>query len=174
MNDFNLIVSSSRFREEEACDEILDLLESFGDPDAEAELTEVKGIILAKTKLDPLQVVDKLKKLASGEPWEIRYVMRVIPVQKVVPAELENIQGALVDLAARIGPDESFRVTVEKRHSALHSMEIIEYIAEAVKRKVNLNEPDWTVLVEIVGGNAGVSVVKKEQVFSSVVEKRGG
>jgi tRNA acetyltransferase TAN1 len=174
MKDFNLIVSSSRFREEEACDEMLDLLESFGDPDAEAELTEIKGIILARTGLDQLQVIERLKKLASDEPWEIRYVMRVIPAQKVVPAELENIQGAAADLAARIGPNESFRVTVEKRHSALRSMEIIEYIAEAVKRRVNLKEPDWTVLVEIVGGEAGVSVVRKDQVFSSVVEKRGG
>lgn len=172
--DFNLIVSSPRFREEEACDEMLDLLESFGDPDAEAELTEIKGIILAKTKLGPLQVVESLKKLAIDEPWQVKYVMRVIPVEKVVPAELQDIQGAVSELEARIGPDESFRVTVEKRHSALHTIEVIEYIAEAVKRKVNLTEPDWIVLVEIVAGDAGVSVVRKDQIFSSLVEKRGG
>lgn len=173
MHDFNLIVTSSRFREEEACDEILDLLDSFGDQDAEAELTEIKGIILARTALDPLTVVEGLKKLASEEPWEIRYVMRVVPVERVMPAELEDIQGVALDLSARIGPEDSFRVTVEKRHSALHSMEIIEYVAGAVKRKVNLKDPDWIVLVEIVGKDAGVSVVRKDRVFSSVVEKRG-
>lgn len=173
MRDFNLIVTSSRFREEEACKEILDLLDSFGDESAEAEITEIKGIILAKTALDPLSVVERLKKLASDEPWEIRYVMRVVPIEKVVPAELEDIQGAASDLATRIGPDDSFRVTVEKRHSALHSMEIIEYIAEAVKREVNLTEPDWVILVEVAGKKAGVSVTRKDQIFSSVVEKRG-
>jgi tRNA acetyltransferase TAN1 len=173
MHDFNLIVTSSRFREEEACDEMLDLLGSFGDPSAEAEITEIRGIILAKTALDPLTVVERLKKLAADEPWDIRYVMRVVPIEKVVPAELEDIQGAASDLAARIGPEDSFRVTVEKRHSALHSMEIIEYVAEAVKRKVNLTDPDWVVLVEIVGKDAGVSVVRKDRIFSSVVEKRG-
>lgn len=173
MLDFNLIVTSSRFREEEACDEILDLLDSFGDQSAEAELTEIKGIILAKTALDPLAVVERLKKLASEEPWDIRYVMRVVPMERVVPAELEDIQGAALDLSARMGPEDSFRITVEKRHSALHSREIIEYVAEAVKHKVDLKEPDWIVLVEIVGKNAGVSVVRKDTVFSSVVEKRG-
>jgi tRNA acetyltransferase TAN1 len=174
MRDFNLIVSSSRFREEEACDEILDFLNSFGDAEPEAELTEIKGIIIAKTKLDPLQVVGKLKKLASDEPWEVRYVMRVMPVEKVIPAELEDIQGAVADLSTRIRSEDSFRVTVEKRHSVLHSIEIIEYIAEAVKRKVNLTEPDWIVLVEIIGKDAGVSIVRKDQIFSSVIEKRGG
>ena len=173
MKDFNLIVSSSRFREEEACDEILDLLESFGDSEAEVELTEIKGIILAITKLDPLQVVDRLKKLAADEPWKIRYVMRVMPIEKVVPAELGDIQSAASILAARIKPEDSFRVTVEKRHSALHSIEIIESIAETVKRKVNLTEPDWIILVEIVGKKAGISVLGENQTFSSVIEKRG-
>lgn len=174
MNDFNLVVSSSRFREEDACDEILDLLDSFGDPAAEAEMTEVKGIILAKTALDPLKAVESLKKLAADEPWEIRYVMRVMPVEKVVPADLEDMQGAAADLAGRIGPDDSFRVTVEKRHNPLHSIEVIEYIAGAINRKVDLTKPDWVILVEIVGKHAGVSVVRQEQVFSAVVEKRGG
>lgn len=174
MNGFNIIVSSSRFREEDACDEILDILDSLSDPDADAELTEIKGIILVRTALDPLRVIKKLKKLAIDEPWKIRYVMRVIPVEKVVPAELEDIQGAVSDLATRIGLDDSFRVTVEKRHSALHSIEIIDYIAGAVKHRVNLTDPDWIVLVEIVGKNAGVSVVRKEQIFSAVIEKRGG
>lgn len=173
MHDFNLIVTSSRFREEEACEEMLDLLDSFGDRGAEAELTVIKGIILAKTTLDPLTVVERLKKLASDEPWEVRYVMRVVPIERVVPAELEDIQGAALDLSARIGQEDSFRVTVEKRHSVLHSREIIEYVAEAVKRKVDLKEPDWIVLVEIVGKDAGVSVVRKDGIFSSVVEKRG-
>lgn len=172
MNDFNLLVSSSRFREEDACNEILDLLDSFGDQNAEAEITEVKGIILAKTALDPFEVVGNLKKLTADEPWEIRYVMRVMPIQKVVPAELEDIQGATAELAAHIGQADSFRVTVEKRHSPLHSIELIEYIAEAIKRKVDLTKPDWVVLVEIVGKNAGVSVVRQDQFFSSVVEKR--
>lgn len=174
MNDFNLIVSSSRFREEEACQEILDLLDSFGDPSAEAELTEIKGIILVKTALDLLQVIEELKKLTTEEPWMIKYIMRVIPIEKVMPAELEYIQGVVVDLAVRIRPEDSFRVTVEKRHSILHSMEIIECIADGVKRRVNLKDPDWVVLVEIVGKKAGISIVKKDQIFSAAIEKRGG
>ncbi|MGI0020453.1 MAG: THUMP domain-containing protein [Nitrososphaera sp.] len=174
MNDFNLIVSTFRFREEDAADETLDLLDVFGDPDAEAEITDVTGLILARTAMNPIAVVEKLKEVVASEPWEVRYVLRVLPIEKIVAPELEDIQGAAGELAAaRIGQDESFRVTVEKRHSHLHSAEIIDYVAEAVKRKVNLENPDWVVLVEIIGKHAGISVVRPGQVFSSVVEKRG-
>jgi tRNA acetyltransferase TAN1 len=172
MNGFNLIVSTYRFREEDAANEILDILDRFGDSGAEAEITDVTGLILAKTDIDPFRVVDMLKEMVFTEPWEVRYILRVLPVEKIVAPELEDIQGAAGELASKIGQDESFRITVEKRHSALHSHEIIDYVADAIKRKVNLDNPAWVVLVEIIGRIAGVSIVRPDQTFSAVVVKR--
>lgn len=171
MTDFNLIVSTSRFREEEAQDEILDLLDVFGDPEAEAEITEVKGLLIAQTALDPLAVIGGLKELVVEEPWRVRYILRVIPVQVVIPAELDDIKKAASELAIRIGKD-TFRITVEKRHSPLESMDVIKAIADEIDSKVDLENPSWIVLVEIVEGRAGLSLIKPDQVFSAVVEKR--
>jgi tRNA acetyltransferase TAN1 len=172
MNGFNLIVSTYRFREEDAADEILDILDRFGDSGAEVEITDVTGLILARTDIDPFKVVEGLKEMVSKEPWEVRYILRVLPVEKVVAPELEDIQGAAGELASKIGQDESFRITVEKRHSALHSREIIDYVADAIKRRVDLDNPGWVVLIEIIGRFAGVSIVRPDQTFSAVVVKR--
>ncbi|MEW6605513.1 MAG: THUMP domain-containing protein [Thermoproteota archaeon] len=171
MDDFNLIVSTSRFREEEAQDEILELLDMFGDQEAEAEITEVKGLLMAETSLDPLAVIEGLKKLVAEEPWRVRYILRVIPIEVVVPADLSGIKEAAKELLGKIGKD-SFRITVEKRHSTLESMDVIKAIAGEIDSKVDLENPEWIVLVEIVAGHAGVSVLRPEQMFSSVVEKR--
>ncbi|MEP0825511.1 MAG: RNA methyltransferase [Nitrososphaera sp.] len=174
MRSFNLIVSTSRFREEEAQDEILDLLDIFGDQGAVAEITEVKGLLVADTSLDPFAVIEGLKKLVAEEPWRVRYVLRVIPIQIVVPTDLDHIKEAAKDLAsAKMGSEEgSFRITVEKRHSALESMEVIKTIAGEIERKVDLENPTWIVLVEILAGHAGISVLRPDQIFSSTVEKR--
>lgn len=172
MNDFNLIVSTYRFREEDAAEELLDILDRFGDSTAEAEISNVTGLIFARTGIDPFEVVGMLKEMVSSEPWEVRYVLRVVPIERIVSPELEDIQGAAGELATKIGQDESFRITVEKRHSDLHSREIIDYVADTIKRKVDLEGPDWVVLVEIIGKFAGVSIVRQGQIFSSVVEKR--
>jgi tRNA acetyltransferase TAN1 len=172
LGNFNLILSTSRFREEEAQDEILDLLDMFGDQEAEAEITEVKGLLIAETALDPFAVIEELKKLVAEEPWRVRYVLRVIPVEVVVPAELDNIKKAAKELAARIEKD-TFRITVEKRHSPLESIDVIKAVAGEIDSKVDLENPRWMVLVEILGGQAGLSVIRPDQVFSAVVEKRG-
>ncbi len=172
INDFNLLVSSPRFREEDASEEILDLLDAFGDSAAKVEVTRVPGILLVKTSVSPLAVIEKLKDVVASDPWEVQYVMRVLPIEKVVPAELEDISGTVQSLAAKIPKDASFKVVVEKRHSHLHSREIIDSVAQEVKRKVDLERPSWIVLIEIVGRLAGVSVVTPDDFFSSVVEKR--
>jgi tRNA acetyltransferase TAN1 len=172
LGGFNLIVSTSRFREEEAQDEILDLLDRFGDQEAEAEITEIKGLLLAETKLDPLAVVDRLKELVASEPWQVRYILRVLPIEVVVPTELDAIKSVVKELAGRIGKD-SFRITVEKRHSPLESIDVIKAVAGEIESKVDLENPGWVVLVQILGGQAGISVIRPDQTFSSVIEKRG-
>lgn len=171
MDEFNLIVSTFRFKEEDAEDEILELLDKFGDPTAESEIIEIKGMILVQTSLDPLTIIDKLKELVASEPWQIRYILRVLPIQVVVPTRLDTISHAASELITKIGK-ETFRVTVEKRHNSLGSMQIIKAIAERINNKVDLENPDWVILVQILGGLTGVSVLRPNQIFSSVVEKR--
>jgi tRNA acetyltransferase TAN1 len=168
---FNLIVTTHRFREEDGEDEILEILELFGDPKAESEIIEIKGIILAETSLDPFVVVEKLKELVGLEPWQFRYILRVLPVQVVIPTKLDAITKAARDLSPGIG-NETFRVTVEKRHSSLCSMQVVEAVASQIGNKVDLENPGWVILVQILGGLTGLSILRPNQIFSSVVEKR--
>ena len=171
MDGFNLIVSTYRFREEDAQDEILELLDKFGDQAAESEIIERKGMILVQSSLDPFAVIDKLKELVVSEPWQVRYILRVLPVQVVVPTRLDTIKQAASELTSKIGND-TFRVTVEKRHNSLGSMQIVKAIADQISNKVDLDNPGWIILVQVLGGLTGLSVLRPNQTFSSVVEKR--
>jgi tRNA acetyltransferase TAN1 len=164
-------VSTYRFREEDAQDEILELLDKFGDQAAESEIIEIKGMILVQSSLDPFAVIDKLKELVVSEPWQVRYILRVLPVQVVVPTRLDTIRQAASKLTPKIGND-TFRVTVEKRHNSLGSMQIVKAIADQISNKVDLDNPGWIILVQVLGGLTGLSVLRPNQTFSSVVEKR--
>src|SRR3712207_8368098 len=64
-----------------------------------------------------------LKQLVASEPWQVRYVLRVLPVQVVVPTRLDTIKQGARNLVKKMGND-TFRVTVEKRHNnSLGSMQ---------------------------------------------------
>ena len=173
LNSFNLIVSTSRFREEQAQDEILNILEMFDDLESECEITPIKGILLAQTALDPFSVIEKLKEVVASEPWQVRYILRVLPIEVVVPTYLDAIKEATKELASKMHADDTFRITVEKRHSSFSSIQVINAVAGEIRNKVDLEDPDWVVLIEIVASKTGISVIQPEQIFSSVIEKRG-
>src|SRR3989337_4483756 len=102
--------------------EILYLLkEQLGDDSAVARKTGVRGLIAAKTSLDPREVICKFRAILRERPYEFRYALRIIPVEKVVRTDLEEIKLASATIAAEMGKNESFRVTVEKRFTSLHA-----------------------------------------------------
>ncbi|MCD6591474.1 MAG: THUMP domain-containing protein [Thaumarchaeota archaeon] len=163
---FNLIVTTARGQENLAVIELEDLLKSFGDESPEVSITSVAGLLTAKTSLDPFQIVEQVRKIMEEEPWRIGSLMRVIPVEEVVNSNIDEIAKAVERLASKIPEDQSFRITIEKRHTSLSSSEIIETAAKNVNRRVDLKNPDWIILIEIIGAYTGISVLKPDQVLS--------
>jgi tRNA acetyltransferase TAN1 len=170
--NFNLIISTFRHREEEAYNEILNILTGAGDLGAQAEASDIIGIILGLTRIDPFHVVQIFRELVIDKPWEVRYILRLLPIETVGPTQLEHIISDAKRLALKIKKHETFRITVEKRHSSLSSSDVIKAVGGSIDNKVNLEKPDWIVLVEIVGRLTGISVLRPNQIFSSVIEKR--
>jgi tRNA acetyltransferase TAN1 len=159
LRDFNLIVTTARGNEEDVCSEIWYLLGEIGDTAAEIEKTAVKGLIVARTALDPFDVIAAFRGTLRERPREFRYSLRIIPIERVVQTDLEEIQEVATELASKIRADETFRVTVEKRFSEISSSEIIQAAAANIDRKVSLENPNRIVLVEVIGELAGVSVI---------------
>ena len=148
------------------------LLGEVGDRGSTIETTSVIGLVVAKTKLDPIKAIRDLRALLKERPWEFKYTLKLVPVQKVVEARLPEIEQAAVGIAAAIGEKEKFRITVEKRHTDLSSKTIIDTVAKKIERTVDLDTPDRIVLVEVIGELAGVALIKPEDVLSVEREKR--
>jgi tRNA acetyltransferase TAN1 len=172
--NFNLLVTTYRHREYEAVDELTLLLQRFGDESPILKIQEVSGIILAFTNLDPFELTTKYKELLAEEPWQFRYILRAIPIERSFYTDLKNIVIEVENLVMKkLNRNDSFRITVEKRHTVLRSKEIISSIANKISRyKVSLENPNWIILIEIIGNKTGISVLKEIDIFSSVMEKR--
>ena len=168
----NLIVTCARNLEGEAEEEIMDILDELGDPDVKISVSNMSGIITVQTKLDPVEVVRKMKEILLDEPWSIRYCLRVIPIQKIVETNLEKIEECISSISDKIEDNESYRILIEKRNSDISSKEIITNIANQIKNKVSLDFPDKIILIEILGIVTGISLIKKSDILSLEKTKR--
>ncbi len=171
LKDFNLLITTSRGNEEDACSEIWYLLGEIGDSAAKVDKTGITGLVAAKTAFDPFEVIEEFRKVLKERPYEFRYTFRVIPIEKVVRTDLGEIERAATRLASRIKENESFRVTVEKRFTDTSTQDIIEAAAANIERKVSLSSPDKIILIEVVGGLSGISIIRSEQILAVMKEK---
>ena len=168
----NLIVTCSRRLEEEASDEISKNLMMLGDDSAKTEHSRFSGIVMVDTSLDPFQVTNEIRTKILDEPWSVRYCHRFIPIQESTKSTLDNIVKAVEKHMNRMQPNDSYRITIEKRGSELSTKELIDVIAETVQNKESLEEYDWNIIVEILGDIAGISILKESDIVSTLKVKR--
>jgi len=174
LKDFNLVISTSRGNERNTCSEMWYLLGEVGDRGSSVEPTPAIGLVVAKTKLEAIKAIQDLRALLKERPWEFKYTLKLIPIQSVSEAKLDVIQSSALALAQKISEKETFRITVEKRHTALSSKTIIDTIAKKIDRKVNLENPDRIIMVNVIGDLAGVALIRTEDILSVEREKRKG
>ena len=168
----NLIVTCARHLEGETEDELIDILDELGDSDVKIVVSSMSGIITVQTKLDPIEVVRKIKEMVLDEPWSIRYCLRIIPIQKIVETKIDEIEKMISSMSGQIEEKESYRILIEKRNSDISSKEIITKIANGIKNKVSLDFPDKVILIEILGIVTGISIIKKSDILSLEKTKR--
>ncbi len=168
----NLIVTCSRNFEEETKNEIKNILDKLGDKTPEVTITDLSGILTVKTSIGFDSIIRKIKQILDDEPWSVRYSLRIIPIQVISTTNIDAIVSEMKKLTSIIQEHESFKIVVEKRNSDISSKEIISEIAKDLQNKVSMENPDWILLVEILGEKSGVSVVKEDSIISVQKIKR--
>ncbi len=168
----NLIVTCPRHFEPESKEELRKILQDEGDENPVFLTTDMSGIFTVSTKIEGLDIVRRIKEMISEEPWSLRYIRRIIPIQSTSNTELEEIVKEAILLSKVMKDDESYRISIEKRNSSISSREIISKIAEKISNKVSLENYDWKILIEILGKYTGISVLKNQDILSVEKEKR--
>ena len=168
----NLIITCARHLETETRQELMGILEKIGDSEPTITITNMSGILTAETKLEPIEVVKKIKEMLLDEPWCIRYCLRIIPIQKITETKIESIEEGITDLIKLISNGESYRISIEKRNSNISSQELISRVAKKIENKVSLEFPDKIILIEVLGNKTGIAIVKKEDILSVEKTKR--
>lgn len=119
-------------------------------------ITSYQSVILYNVEGDPHQVADSLRAALKGSGTPI---IRVIPVDYVVEPYVDEVAEVVKEAAVRIPEGSSFRITLQGhligvgpdgRRRFMHSIDSIKEIAKYVERPVDLENPDWVILIKVV------------------------
>jgi tRNA acetyltransferase TAN1 len=167
----NLILTSAKGLEARASAEFKEIALLSGVRKVSLERSAYDGVVEIDAE-NPKGLLTFLAEFVKSEPFKVRYIMRVMPVDKVVDTKMEEISKAVKDLSSGITQGESFRITVEARDSPYSDKDLIDAIADVVDRKVSLSSPDKIVFLQVFGEYTGVSVVAPQDILSIPKLKR--
>ncbi len=167
-----LLISTKRNFEASASSEIhFALTEKLGIERSSINVknTGISGLITVKIKdNDILKVTNQLKELEKDTAFYM-HCLKIKPIQLVFKYENDiSIFGKQV--TDHFITDEittTYKVEVEKRHSKLRSIDIIEQVAKVIPNPVNLDNPQWILLIEIISDKIGISRISPDVIFST-------
>lgn len=164
----NLIVTCFRHAEEDAISEMMELTDSA----VNMRRTDISGVLTGHTSKDPIYTSRSIRNMVIDEPWSVRYVRRIIPIQGVVNTDINSIMEGIQDIRHHVTDDKTWRVSIKKRNTPLSAQKIISSIADIIPNKVSLEHPDIIIHVEILGGITGVAALLPGDIFSLDKTKR--
>lgn len=161
-----LIVTYDPAHQKSCSESLKDVMDAVG---AKPKLLKSKysGIFLIEISKSK-EIVKKLVKLAKKDPDAFGKTHRYIPVDKWVSSKVPDMQKAIKSFVPKIGENEKWKMDLEKRH--YHKMdyqELIIKLTEVVdRRKIDLKKPKKIIKVEIIGTNAGISLLEPGEILT--------
>jgi tRNA(Ser,Leu) C12 N-acetylase TAN1 len=124
------------------------------------------GIFLLNVP-EPKEIVKKLTRISKKDKELFGRTHRYIPIDKWVKSKVPDMQNAIKTLVPKIKKEEKWMMDIEKRHyDKLDFKELIIKLTDVVNReKIDLNKPKKIIKVEIVGNDAGISVLEPDEML---------
>ncbi len=165
---FNVLLSCSRFREVESCQELHRLVEE--DPKlcelSWCKMTGISSLVVAQVNCDSHGFIQQLAQVVKNMPWSVREMLKIQPIDLVVESSLEAIRTGTQQLAQRMPKDAKFRVNLHRRDTKLDRNTLLHEVAIQFPGEVDLEDFEWICSVEILGPITGLALIKEEEILT--------
>lgn len=166
MHAYNLLVTFHHNQKGHAEQEVRERLKDLGAYVEKLDLSDVEGVFLVQAGGDAKVLVFQLKRMCQEDPVQFLYTHHWVPIERWVPANIKDMRLTAIELAKGIGAEESWMMHLHKRHFEEHHDDVIAKLTEPLDLgRVELEDPDKILAVEILGHNAGMTLLTRHELL---------
>jgi tRNA acetyltransferase TAN1 len=164
---FNLLVTFHPNQAGLAEREVRKRVEDVGGHVEDIERSSIDGVFCVRLAGDAKEIVSSLHSEFQEAPEMLVHTYHWVPIDVWVEANEEVMIDTVKDLAQGIGENEKWMMHVHKRHHPKHSEELMLTLTGPIRKgKVDLKHPEKIIVVEVLGGMAGLSLLAKDQLIN--------
>jgi len=167
LNNFNLLVSTSRFNEVNAKAEIWFTLLMCGDKYPIISGIKYPGLITAATNIDNKDVILKIKKILEKNSNFFQFILKIVPIDYVCETKLNVIKEFVEKYyTLYLNKEDSFKIELKRRKNEIIERDtIIESVAKIINNRVDLDNPDKIIRIELLGNVSGISFLNPDDII---------
>ncbi len=127
--------------------------------------SEIDGVFKLRVG-NPKKIVKSLSKLKNKKRM-FEHTFHWVPIEKWTTTNIKAMQKIIKNLQKGIKKTEKWKMDLHKRHFDMPSTELIIKLTEVVdKPKVDLDNPQKIIEVQIMGKKAGLALLSKDEILS--------
>ncbi len=118
--------------------------------------------------MDCKEVILKIKKILEKDSKFFQFILKIIPIDYVCETNL-NVIKAFVEkyYPLYINEEDSFKIELKRRKNEIIERDaIIESVAKIITNRVNLDNPDKIIKIELLGNVSGISFLNPDDIFT--------
>lgn len=167
IKNFNLLISTSRYNETKACAELWFTLLMCGDKYPIISRLAFPGLITALTEVDAKIVIRKIRKILKNDPHFYQYILKIVPIDFVCESNTKKLTNLIQNhYKTYIKDKDSFKIVLNRRkHEKIERNATIERVTKGINNKVDLENPDKVIRIEVLGNFSGVSFLGKKDII---------
>ena len=167
----NLLVTFDPNKTVSAKQEVENLLKEINE-NFDIEETNVNGVFKIKVN-NSRGAVRKLIELCRNNPDKFSRTFRWIPIDKWCKSDINEMRNVIKNVCNEISNEDKWKMDLEKRQHEAHERDLIIKLTEIVdKPNVDLKNPDKIIKVDIIGNEAGISILRRDEVLNVVDFKK--
>ncbi len=167
---FGFILSSDRTCEKNACSETYYLLKNVLGLEVilAKPVHNISGLSLVRITTDPIPILSKIEEVILNDQSILRYAHKLVPITHKIETNLNGIESLSRELSQKIQEHETWKISLRRRHSKYSRNEIIGIAAQEINvGKVELENPTWFLIIEVIGRWTYMSLSPKESISIS-------
>jgi len=125
------------------------------------------GLITAATNIENKEVTQKIKKILKKDSNFFQFILKIVPIDYVCETKLNIIK----DFVEKYYPlylnkENSFKIELNRRkNEIIERGPFIEAIAKVINNKVDLDNPDKILRIELLGNVSGISFINPDDII---------
>ncbi|MFX1346395.1 MAG: THUMP domain-containing protein [Promethearchaeota archaeon] len=125
------------------------------------------GLISVLTNIDAKKVIQKIRQILKKDPHFFQYILKIIPIDFICETNTKTITNIIQNHSKNfIKEGDTFKIVIKRRkHEKIERNFMIERIASNINNKVDLDNPDKIIRLEVLGNFCGVSFLEKNDII---------